>query len=1276
MPEAPPLVQASPIIQQLPPPEERRVVTVMFADITGSTPLADRLDPEDMRAILTGYFNLMAEQIRKHDGTIEKYIGDAVMAVFGTPIAHEDDPDRAIRAALDMQAALANFNEQRLATTSEATRLQMRIGINTGEVAAPGSALQQRQDFLITGDAVNIAARLQQIAAPDTILVGERTYQSAREVFTFREIAPLQLRGKPDPIVAYTVTGLRSKQPIITQPPRGVDGRQAALVGRALELTLLHTSYARVQAERRPHLITLLGVPGVGKSRLVREFITREQNRDQSAPSQSGNVAPLVLKGRCPPYGEGVTYWPLIEILRSLLNAQENETNEDLRRRFKLFVKETLEQARRTETADEIADALLQRIGRSLGGKEIEPDRHGSERQPVVAGTVRPNQNNTQATLLRAWRVLLEALGERQPLIIVIDDLQWADDALLELLEYLTDRIAATPVLFLCPARPDFLEHRRDWGGGHRNFTAIELEALTWEESSELVDELLNSSDLPDAVRSTILARAEGNPFFVEELIRMLIDRNILVHDRDQGHGTAHWRIGTHNDALYSELSTPGELPDDALIERHYLLPLAHLPDTIQGVLAARVDLLHPLERIILQHAAIVGRTFWFSALQELTAPIDVESLFQALRSLIRRDFITERDQQVSSPEEGDRTFSFKHILIRDVVYNNIPRQRRSREHAQLAVWLEATTAHKRETFIELLAYHYQQAFTNWSTNLAIDTIELENPDGAGQPPVRLTRSDLRARTILYLTRTGDQAMHGYYTLHAIRSYNDAFELLQDSQADALTLSKMLVKLGDAYAQRSSLDEAWQHYRRALRLITETGMTEDGAYLLVLYERLSLLATRWLSDFENPPDMQEIRDYINAGLDLLKGQPTSQELIAFLTYQALWYIRQLENVTGEQKAELVEQAIASGHEALCRAEELGNARTLSLVLDAMGFVYERHHQYHEALELQQRRQTLENLLTDREELHDLYISLGRTYYDVGDYAAALMWFGRAWNTAQTMESPTMQLNSLAWRMRTWNQWNRWDEASQVAQEVLQFIEKYQQDEKQQFRALETLAAIAYQRGDLETADQYSRQCKRLLDQHLETTPPERQELMSTRMYTIHLAQEDWERAANDYSVRLRYSEPFPAPDLLAALAELSLQTSATDETRETLCERAIATSRQSGARKQAAQALRARGRMYLQRGRWDEAEADLRLALQEYTGLDLPLEQGITRYWLGMLYKRRAGGLDANDSNRNSDLERARHHFEQSLGFYESLGARPAVLRVREELRQEASISQ
>ncbi len=1254
------------------PPEERRVVTVMFADIIGSTPMAAGMDPEDMRAILTGYFNLMTQQIRKHGGTVEKYIGDAVMAVFGTPITHEDDPDRAIRAALDMQAALTTFNEQRQVLDTDAMRLQMRIGINSGEVAVPANEQYSRQDFLITGDAVNVAARLQQVAAPDTILVGERTYLATRGVFDFRAIAPMQLKGKAEPLAAYVVQGLHNQTPTITQHPRGLEGLQVELVGRSLELTLMHTTYARVLAERNPHLITILGVPGIGKSRLVREFVAREQESVKSATSN--DAVPRVLHGRCPPYGESITYWPLIEILRSLLQVQEDESNEILQQRFTTFVNETLTNAKRTEASDEIVTTILRSIGQGLSTSTVALDGQGTRERPRreyqrSTHSHGIKQATTQAPLLRAWRILLEALAQVQPLIIVVDDLQWADEALLDLLEYLTERITTVPVLFLCPARPDFFDRRRDWGGGQRNFTTIELDALSTEESSDLVDALLNTDDLPEVLRHTILTRAEGNPFFVEEIIRMFIDQGLLVREQEEDGGVC-WRLGHANETLVNELTTLAEPPDDTMLNMHYVLPLPRVPDTVQGVLAARVDLLHPLEKFILQHAAIIGRTFWLSSLVELAHNIAEDVVLQALESLIYRDFVIEDDDiQVRSPIENDRVFSFKHILIRDVVYNNIPRARRSQEHAQLAFWLEEHTASNQASYIELLAYHYQQALITWSA--AVHVVEVvstqaTSPDSE-TTPIRLTRPELRRRAIKYLTLAGDQALNSYYTLRALQAYNDALDLLLDHDAEVPTLVAMYEKLGDAYSQRGTQEEAWQAYRKALRFATGEGVDPEKVDVLYLYERLAELATRWLGGFDTPPSPQETQGYIDAGLKLLDGKALNTERVAFLTYQAFWYIRQLETTTYTQKAELAEQALASGHEALRLAEQLNNPSALSLALDAVGFIYTEYHKYNEAQQIQRRRQQLEEKLTDREELYDLYISLGKIYTQVADYPTALMWFGRAWSNAQTMESPSLLLTSMAWRMWTWLQWNRWQEARQVALDILRLIEQYQQDEKRQLWALETLAMIEYRQGNAEQGDYYARQYKRLIDQQGVRTEDEAiAPNASTRMRDIYLAREEWARAAAEYKEKLARSEPLPSPEVLTTLAELMVIIGEDAEAQENICTRALTIAEESGACKSLALAFRARGRMYIEQQKWSLAKDDLGQALQRCEALDIPWERGITLYYIGLLYKRRASTFDKDTPNRRTtDLERARYHFEQALGFFEAMHAVPSIDRVR-----------
>jgi predicted ATPase/class 3 adenylate cyclase len=1240
-------------------PEERRVVTIMFADITGSTPLADKLDPEDLRAILAGYFNLMAEQIRRHGGTVEKYIGDAVMAVFGEPIAHEDDPDRAIRAALDMQVALARFNQKRQAQDTTANRLQMRIGINTGEVAAPGAQFRRR-DFLITGDAVNVAARLQQVATPDMILVGERTYLAARNVFEFRPLAPLMLKGKPDPIRAWVVQavqqGTDTRHPYaITQHPRGIEGLEAPLVGRDLELTLMHATYARVQAERHSHLITLIGAPGIGKSRLVRDFIDREQEAAKCTSCNESLKVSRVLQGRCPPYGEGITYWPLVEILRSLLNAEVGESRERLNQRLHEFVQDTLTRAKINEDATEIADALIRSIGRVPGADLSEASL--SERREIQRSTYSKSseQGGTHVLLLRAWRIFLEAIAQQEPLILVIDDLQWADEALLDLLEYLTDRIDDVPILFLCPARPEFYERRRDWGGGRRNFTTIVLEALSNEESRDLINGLLETQDLPEVLYHTIQNRAEGNPFFIEEIVRMLIDQGMLV--KQQGY----WAISEQNEALLGELASPATPPDDTLIDQHYVLPLP-LPDTVQGVLAARIDLLSQIEKQVLQNAAIIGRTFWLQGIVELVTDLEVDTVLKTLDSLIQRDFILEIQPHTRVPVEDDRVFSFKHVLIRDVVYNTIPRTRRSQKHAQLALWLEHTADGHTETFAELLAYHYQQALATWSATILINSATASEISsqvtGSQTEPIRLTRQELGERAIHFQTMAGDQAYHSYYTIRAIQAYTEALDLLQDSNANANTIAKMHMKLGNAYTQRADADQAFLEYSHALQLMKAAPESEvEVSLLLCLYLCIAELSTRWSGWFTTCPAMQEVRAYIDEGLKLLEGRPPGGNHALFLTFQALLYIRQLQYANPSERAELAEKALQSGHEALWIAEEVNDTSALWVTLDALGFIFFEQHKYNDAHRLHHHRQELISLIKARDELYDLYSSLGWTHQRLGHFPSAAMWFGRSWRIAQTMESPSLLIRSLIGRMYTWYEWNRWSEVREVAYSILQIAEQYQQDTYWFLDALETLADIAYRTGNSEESDSLLRQYKRLAEQRSIQPEPSR---------SIHLAREDWTRAYADFKEALQRNEPFPSPAVVAILAELSVMTGDDVESQKTVCERAISITEQSGSRKYFAVALRARGRMFLEQQNWIEAERDLIQALEQFEQLDLPWELGQVRYVLGLLYRRRADTINfANSVEHDADLNRAHFHLEQSLGFFESLNAVHDAERVR-----------
>ncbi|MDQ2904427.1 MAG: AAA family ATPase [Chloroflexota bacterium] len=1249
--------RTQPLPDVLEPPEERRVVTIMFADITGSTPLADHLDPEEMRAILSSYFNLMTEQIRRHGGTVEKYIGDAVMAVFGLPSAHEDDPDRAIRATLDMQRALARFNALRKARDPHVVPLQMRIGITTGEVAAPGNSHFSRRDFLITGDAVNVAARLQQVAMPDTILIGERTYLAAREVFKFQAMAPLRLKGKPEPIKAWVVQGPQDHTRAIAQHPRGIEGLETPLIGRALELTLMHATYARVQAEQHPHLITLLGPPGIGKSRLVREFIEREEETSKCTTCEDRLTAPLVLRGRCPPYGEGITYWPLIETLRTLLHAKDEESPEDLDRRFTEFVRDTLSIAKRSEDPVEVTSAIARSIGRGLSGQigEQESPKRERERQRATHGKS-PDQGAAQATLLRAWRILLESLAQQQPLILVIDDLQWADEALLDLLEHLMERITSVPILLICPARPDFFERRRDWGGGRRNFTTIALEALSQEDTGELINALLKGSDLPETLRHTIQSRAEGNPFFVEEIVRMLIDQGVLVYNDDC------WHVRYRNGALLSELATPAAPPDDTLLDLHYVLPLPRVPDTIQGVLTARVDLLNPVEKRVLQQASIIGRTFWLAGLLELTSELELDTITNTLEALMDRDFIVETRQQARSPVDDDRIFSFKHILIRDVVYNNLSRVRRCQEHARLALWLEEKTAGHTENFAELLAYHYQQALATWPSGLAASAIHIDDmhdqDTGSSTEPLQLTRTEVRRRAITHLTIAGDQALHSYYTIRAIQAYGEVLDMLDESNADKVTLARMHEKLGDAYTQRANTNDAWNEYRQALQIVKAEPQA-DSNELLHLYDRLAELATRWFSLFRPLPDMQEVRSYIDAGLKLSENRPASADRAAFLTYLAMWYLHQGTH----DNAGITGLALQSGLEARRIAEEADDAGVLWVALDALGVIYTCQHKYQDSHKAQHDRQKLAQRISSREELHDLYYSLGQAHEYISDYPSAAKWLGESWRIAQTMESPSLLLISMLGRMYVWYEWNRWGDAREVAQSILQLIDQYQLEEHWQLKVCEQLALIAYRTGQEEEGDGFIRQYKRISSKIGAASPP---------LPMISLAREDWTHAAAEIRESLKQEEPFPSPIMLAHLAELSVTTGEDAATQQALCERAVVLAKDAGARKYLGVALRARGYMYLEQENWGAAEADLQEALHCFKELDLPWERGQTFYCLGLLYRRRADTLQQDNSKaREEDIGRAQYHFDKALGFFESLNAVPDAERVRLALRQD-----
>ena len=697
---------ANPLSSPAQPSEERKLATVLFADLVGSTELADSQNPERTRALLNRFYDAMAAEIDGAGGTVEKFVGDAVMAAFGAPAAQEDHAERALHAALSMQRRLEElFGDS----------LSLRIGVNTGEVVVG----QPREgSSFVTGDAVNVAARLEQAAEPGEILVGERTAAAVRGAFELDEPRIADAKGK-----AGGVACRRLVRALSLMRPRGVGGLHRAFVGRERELEALQATFCRVRDEAQSRLVTIMGHVGVGKTTLVRvlwEWLGTQ------APE------PLRRVGRCLSYGQGITYLPLGEVVREHLGLLESDPPETVRRRL----------------------GQHEILGMTLG-LEAPSGLH-----PLAA----------RDRLRQAWVEFLEELVADQPAVVLVEDLHWGDDALLDFLEAGLHDVRG-PLLLLATARPELVRSRPTWGGRGRDSETLWLEALSSSDTARMLEDLI-PAELPAGVREVVIQQAEGNPFFVEELVRTLIDRGVLK--RQNGGWIAH------------------ELADKLVV-----------PDTVRAVLAARIDLLEPAEKAALQAAAVIGRTFWSSPVYELLEGVEPD-----LRLLEERDFIHHRS---GSSIVGEREFAIKHALTREVAYESLPTKKRARFHARFAAWLERIGEGRDEDAV-LLAHHYAEA-------VRPDDVDLAWPDADEE----LAR--LRKRAVSWLRRAADLAVGRYEIEDGLSLLNRAVQLESDPQA--------LVEIWGAIARASALYFDRDEFSSAMQQAIE--LADDDLTLADLY---------------------------------------------------------------------------------------------------------------------------------------------------------------------------------------------------------------------------------------------------------------------------------------------------------------------------------------------------------------------------------------------------------------------------------------------------------
>ena len=853
---------------------ERRVVTLLFSDVTGSTALGERLDPERLRDVLDSYFSAMKQEIAAEGGTIEKYIGDAVVAAFGVPAAHEDDPSRAIRAALRMQRRMPSVNKE---LAAHGVTLEIRIGVNTGEVLATVDPAPGEPMF--TGDAVNVAARFEQNAEPGQIVTSERTARAARG-FRYRELGAVRLKGKSSSTRAFVV------EEESLGPERGVPGLRAPMVGRTSELALLVSAYQNSATEARPHLVTIYGDAGVGKSRLTNEFL---------AWTASQTPEPSIVRGRCLPYGDGVTYWPLAEILKSHAGVMDTDTPDVTLAKIKELGASLL-------TSDVTADPTRAAIALAYTVGVEDPSLPFADFEP----------RQVRVEMRAAWRSFFSAFALTAPVVAIIEDIHWADAALLDLLEELADGVRGG-VLFICPSRPDLISRRPGWGGGKRTFSSVALDPLTEDEADVLVTHLLAVEELPEAVHSRILGRAEGNPFFLEEIIRQLIDLGFIVRSGER------WRAA------------------EGIVD-------VDIPDTVQGVLAARIDLLAPDEKRTLQSAAVVGRIFWPGPVVELLGGADSE-LYDVLGRLETRELVLER---LGSAIAGELEYIFKHVLTRDVAYDSLPRRDRSRAHAAVAAWIERTSGERRGEFAELLAYHWVAAFKG-------------ERDDTRAEPARL--EELRLKAFESLMAAAEDARHRSALQKAMSMVDQAIEIATSELERVEALErKGMVALNDYRG-----DVAWASLKQAAERRMEH-IPEDRLSIARVCSRAVEIPTRWPGSMTIAVTEPEIDAIIQMGFSQV-DEGDSEERVRLTVARAFLPFALnrggIDKATADSMLQLADEAAAS-------SERLGRPDLTSAALDAASSTRIASGLYAADLEITQRRFLLMDRLKDPLEVGDTY----------------------------------------------------------------------------------------------------------------------------------------------------------------------------------------------------------------------------------------------------------------------------------------------------------------
>ncbi len=739
---------------------ERRLVSVLFADLVGFTPLSEDRDAEDVRELLSRYFEIAAAVVGRYGGEVEKFIGDAVMAVWGTPVAQEDDAERAVRAALDLVAAVSDFGHE--IGTPE---LAARAAVLTGEAAVNLGASGQG---MVAGDLVNAASRVQAAAEPHAVLVGEVTRRATESAIAYVEAGVHELKGKAEPmplwralrVTAGRAGGLKSQ------------GLEPPFVGRDRELRLAKEFFHASADEHKAHLLSIIGIAGIGKSRLAWELYKYLDGIAQEV---------AWLRGRCLAYGDGVTYWALAEMLRMRAGIAEGEEPESATGKLQAALELSVEDA---EERAWIEPRLAQLL------------------------SLEARQDMEHADLFAGWRLFFERVAEREPVVLAFEDMQWADAPLLEFIEYLLEWSRNHAILVLALARPELAERHAHWAGGLRNATTLSLEPLSAQAMEALLDGFVPG--LADDLRGQILERSEGVPLYAVETVRMLLDRGLLEQVGDEYRPTG-------------------------------LIEALEVPETLQALIAARLDGLPAEERSLLQDAAVLGKTFTTAALAAVSG-VGEAQLDHLLPALVRKEVLT-LQADPRSPERGQ--YSFLQDLLRQVAYETLSRKERKARHLAAAAFLEQQWLDGDEELVEIVASHYLSA------------LELD-----------LTATDageIRTNALAMLTRAGERAAALGANEGGQRYFEQALELA-DSPLRVAELHERAGQMA-VFGRRGA--EARLHFERAIDGFEELGLTHPAARVR---SRLGLLT------WQQEGDIEQAIVYLESAFGVLAGEERDADL--------------------------------------------------------------------------------------------------------------------------------------------------------------------------------------------------------------------------------------------------------------------------------------------------------------------------------------------------------------------------------------------------------------